>query len=274
MIPVLCLTGLLWIGVVFAQGAVVNIAQRPLSHDYVSFLDPVQLNPNASAPSDASPTVPKNFIGFAFEAIPFRDFASPQSTPNIFSRNLIQNIADRTNSTPSVRVGGTSMDHSFYNHSQKVWSKIPKNQLHKSIPHNVTFGPAYFEGFANLQNVRYGIDYVLAYPHLNMTVRTAEDSFRIVGQDKIQLIEIGNEPNLYSGEQNRNSSYGPANWGKQWIKFSDAIAKALDIPTTQRRFQALALSVNDPTWEVQKVFPAGLFAAESRLESVAYHYYQ
>ncbi|KAF7799181.1 hypothetical protein EIP86_010412 [Pleurotus ostreatoroseus] len=233
----------------------------------LSASDTLTLSPKAQISTNTSSSIDSTFVGFAFEAASFHDYAGPGSP---FSRNLVQNIADRTGAKPIVRVGGTSLDHSFYNRSLNTWAVIPGNG--RGVVKNVTFGPSYFDVFRNWSNVTYTIDCPLAYKNLNQTLQFAEDAYRVVGHDNIAAFEVGNEPNLYVNVD-RPSQYGPTQWVKEWTHYSTSIADALNLSTSQRHFQTLAISHNDPAWDVQNVFPDGLNNVTQRISSAAFHYY-
>lgn len=59
-------------------------------------------------PSKSSEPVPKDLQSFSLEFAFFPDYAGNKSSPNLFSRNLMDNFKDITGLYPKIRVGGTS----------------------------------------------------------------------------------------------------------------------------------------------------------------------
>ncbi|KAF7799182.1 hypothetical protein EIP86_010413 [Pleurotus ostreatoroseus] len=232
--------------------------------------DTLILSPQAQVPGNASSLINSSFIGLAFEACSLPDYANASNT---FSHNLVQNIVDRIGTRPVVRIGGTSLDHSFYNRSLNTWADIPGNN-DSGVVKNVTFGPPFFDILANWSNVTYTIECPLAYLDLNQTLEFAEDAYRILGPDKISAFEIGNEPDLYTvAGPDRPQGYGPQQWVEEWTNYSTAISNALNLSTSERNFQTLELSGNTAGWGAQDVFPDGLDNITQRISSTAYHYY-
>jgi hypothetical protein len=81
-------------------------------------LTPVN-TPIVDAPMDSNPVVVpglssagqpvlESFVSFSMEAAFFPDFAGNKTSPNVFSRNLLEGIGDFQGSLPHVRVGGNT----------------------------------------------------------------------------------------------------------------------------------------------------------------------
>ena len=85
----------------------------------------LSISPPALLPMGASMVIDHSFPSLAMEIISLTDYAgtcynnSPESNfplttlgnkshPNLYSRNLIENISNRTGKAPVMRVGGTS----------------------------------------------------------------------------------------------------------------------------------------------------------------------
>jgi hypothetical protein len=52
--------------------------------------------------------VPHDFSSFSFPAHFFADFAGNHSNPNLFSKDILDLLANKTGAQPFIRVGGTS----------------------------------------------------------------------------------------------------------------------------------------------------------------------
>ena len=69
----------------------------------------ISICPPAGKPDNASARVPATFAGYAFEEGSFPYYAGNASHPNMFSRNLLNAISNKTGAGPIIRVGGTSL---------------------------------------------------------------------------------------------------------------------------------------------------------------------
>lgn len=63
---------------------------------------PKSPGPGASAP------IPPAFVSFSIEFSSFPDYAGNKSNPNVFSENLLNNIAAYQGVKPIIRVGGNT----------------------------------------------------------------------------------------------------------------------------------------------------------------------
>lgn len=103
-----------------------------------------------STPSGASGPISPSFCGFAFEERSFFYFAGSSDDPNTFSQNLVDAVANRTNTSPRIRVGGTSLDHGHYTADQKQAVKLPDGQGGGGVPKDLSIGPYFFKSIAKI----------------------------------------------------------------------------------------------------------------------------
>lgn len=81
--------------------------QQPLQQpQHRSFL---AISPAHVAQKTAHSYVNPTFAAFACEERSFFFYAGPSGNPNVFSRNLLNEVAKRTGVKPIIRVGGTSL---------------------------------------------------------------------------------------------------------------------------------------------------------------------
>ncbi|KAF2260109.1 hypothetical protein CC78DRAFT_585212 [Lojkania enalia] len=153
------------------------------------------INVPAAVPSGASLSVAHDFTGFAFEERSFYYYFALAKRE--VSRNLVNAIAEKTNTEPNIRVGDTSLDDSQCGPNQDEPIRIPPGEECQGIPSNMTFGPSFFDAFAVLPNARYVIDIPMKKDNLENSKAIAKDAYQKIGAEKIVSFEIGNEPNNY-----------------------------------------------------------------------------
>ena len=107
----------------------------------------------ATAPSGASDAVPLDYPALAFSQHSWHHYAGNKSSPNVFSRNLVNSIASKLGTSVHVRVGVTSGDHATFDPNQRT--ALEKEAKVGNIPFGMKIGPVWFEGFANWPGVKY-----------------------------------------------------------------------------------------------------------------------
>lgn len=109
-----------------------------------------------------------------------------------------------------------------------------KGEDESGIPHNMTFGPSYFDAFATVPNARYVIDIPMKKGDLQNSERFVKDAYRLIGADNIVALEIGNEPNNYGKSI--------TDYVRQWKNWSAQILDTLGLNADTAIYQAVALS--------------------------------
>lgn len=69
---------------------------------------PLKFAAPTKAPSGASDVVAHDFASFSWPAHWFTDFAGNASHPNLFSKDILDLLANKSGAQPFIRVGGTS----------------------------------------------------------------------------------------------------------------------------------------------------------------------
>ncbi|ORY57850.1 uncharacterized protein BCR38DRAFT_448818 [Pseudomassariella vexata] len=250
-----------------------------------------------SVPPNSSETayVDTAFIGFAFEQASFNEYARDNDgTINAFSTNLIDNTMSRTGGTPLIRVGGTSADYGRYVPGQDAVA-IPKAEVdnYQNVG-NTTIGPGYWELCQNFPNAQYIIQIPLATTNVNETVAWAKSAVEIVGIDKIQAIELGNEPDLYSpnftedqdgvsvtlGPPDYQGKFTNETYVRNWTTYAAAVIAGVDLPT-EPIFQAFDVAAHVGAdigktayvLDTETCFNLGI-NQDNIIKTVAHHYYQ
>lgn len=239
----------------------------------------------ASTPPEACPPVDPDFIGFAFEQASFVPYVQNRDgSVNQYSLNLIDAIMSRTGGKPIIRLGGTSADYAKYLPGQEE-PALPVAEVdnYQQFP-GTTIGPKYWELTANVPNAVYVVQLPLAQTNVSETVAWAQSSAELIGIDRIQAFEPGNEPDLYpiaelvppeyQGELTNETYTG------NFTKYVDAIKEAVDIPESPF-FQAFdtAAHLGDDVLatgyilDVETNFDLGINDGGD-VKTVASHYYQ
>ncbi|KAF2725685.1 glycoside hydrolase family 79 protein, partial [Polychaeton citri CBS 116435] len=156
----------------------------------------------SAVPTDAAGPIDPAFVGLAFEQTDFYWYAFNSETggPNTFSQNLVNSISKRTQSTPILRVGGTTGDKGSFNASLDL--PVPRksfgnttvpNLRCKSAEECLQLGPSYFDAFKQFEGVKYMFMVPQMPPRLSNALKWTKAGLDAIG-DKLEVVEIGNEP--------------------------------------------------------------------------------
>ena len=169
-------------------------------------------------PSLASAPVDPSYLGFAFEQASFYNYSFDENgNPNSFSQNLINSVLSRTDGKPILRVGGTSGDKGHYNASQSSITNLPATEFGPAFqPPYLSVGPDYFESFKNFPGAEYIFMVPLFHRNLNNTLEWTRQGLSAIG-DRLQALEIGNEPDLYSW-------FSVSKYVNEFVRFKKALS--------------------------------------------------
>lgn len=181
-----------------------------------------------------------------------------------------------------MRVGGTTQDHFRYDPNQQEAIRFENSSLPTwlNLFANITVGSTWIEGFRQFKDadVVWDLQVFLARKNLSNAVEFAKDCVDAIGIEKLNTLEIGNEPDIYKSSgffpnvTDRPSSYLPPDYVAEFLEFADALTGNLTLGAGPN-FQALGYSnfVVDP-WNEQNAFEAGL--SPDIVKSISEHYYQ
>ena len=230
----------------------------------------------ANVPSAASNVVDHGYPGFAMAVHTFQDYAGNLSSPNIFSRNLINNVAEKTGTTVHIRVGGTSGDTASYVPTQNTSIALPPGSIPGSIPRGITLGPAWFEGFASFPGVQWTY---MAHFALNGSdaranaVAATKEALKYIGSD-LEAIEVGNEIDIYPGVD-RPSNFSVREYISQWMNYTEAIDGEVLAGTAYANcpiYQAPVYATHMAPWLVSNTFKQGIDRRHN-IRSASLHQY-
>ncbi|KAH8817312.1 glycoside hydrolase family 79 protein [Xylogone sp. PMI_703] len=229
----------------------------------------------AHAPFGASQVIDHAFGSFSFPAHFFADYCGNRSHPNLFSRDILDLLYEKTGAHPYIRVGGTSADHTTYNASQKL-SVETFNVSSNGIPGAVHVGPTWFEGFESFPGTEWTFQV-----SLRGTVENAVAEAQLcMDHAKHSLIsfEIGNEPDIAASQGFAPKNYSLADYVDEWLEYADAISenvlKGNRYGLDERRFfQAFAYAGHDLNgFSVEGAFNDGI-NKHGYVKSVSQHEY-
>ncbi|KJR84169.1 uncharacterized protein SPSK_09101 [Sporothrix schenckii 1099-18] len=146
-------------------------------------------------------TVNPSFPGVSFELNTFSLYCQTSQTDpsaNQFSINLISEVAKRTGGRPIVRVGGITGDRVKWNSSQTV-PVVPAPSTTQTG--DLTIGPSFWALTQLLAPAKVRWMPSISYTEHDYTQanEAAKSILSGIGADNLAAIEIGNEPNFYSG---------------------------------------------------------------------------
>lgn len=231
--------------------------------------DSFSLTIPTTAPSGTSNVVDKSYPGFAMSAHSFQEYAGNKSSPNTFSANLIQSVADRTGTAVHIRVGGTSGDFSIFDPNQQESIKFPPGYRPGGIPKNMTLGPTWYEGFQSFPGVQWIFMTHLANNSDGMkanSVAATQQALKNIGSN-LEAIEIGNEINFYPNV-NRPGSYSVSNYLSDWFDYQQAI----DAAVGAQKYQAPVFFGNNCPWCISNTFKLGQNKNGNVISSALHHY--
>jgi len=181
----------------------------------------------------------ENFVSFSIELSYFPDYAGNLTHPNVFSNNLLDNIAVFSGSKPYIRVGGSSQDNALFVEDQEEALILNFATPTADQPANLTFGPKFFDSYHTWPDASFVHGFNLKY-------NTSDDRAALLAQVpyacaslRNQLIgwELGNEADLYAVvfpgvnatrfPAARSSSWKESDYAGQWREWSEAIDMAV-----------------------------------------------
>ncbi|ROW06333.1 hypothetical protein VPNG_07536 [Cytospora leucostoma] len=214
---------------------------------------------DASAPSNISQAVDLGFAGFGLEPSNLFSYTGG-ATPNQLTITLLENLGNFTGKPPHIRLGGNTQDYLIYNASQDAWAQITNKNAKGSgaiASDSMYIGPRFFEAANRLPTgtpVTWGLN--LAYElddYVYQIVTMANQVLSRCSNLDIVAFEIGNEPDLYSSNGFRDSSWTSTLYSKQWLARAEAIYEQVLKPAGLRSsfFEAGATShTSGTTFEI------------------------
>jgi hypothetical protein len=188
--------------------------------------------------------IPASFMGFSHEWGGQNDLmGQPGRTNNIY-RQLLKNLTAYGSGPIMIRMGGNSADSSGEPTSATV---PPMAQL------------------ANDIGAKFALDVNLGSNNVQLAVSQAQNYVANMPQGSLEAIEIGNEPDLYSRNGDRPSSYTVADYFADFGKWRGQISPVLP----------QGVKLMGPSWCLSQSLPnlPTFLAQESNVSIISQHYY-
>ncbi|KAF2759257.1 hypothetical protein EJ05DRAFT_485297 [Pseudovirgaria hyperparasitica] len=187
------------------------------------------IDPGAT-PDGASGPIPESFVAYSIEFSSFPEFAGNLSSPNTFSNNLLDNLAQLQGTKPYIRVGGNTQDYALYNASLPIalnGTVIPSRS--PDYPYLIDIGPSYFESYLTLPGVKFIHGFNLAKNSTSDHARLLESVplvCKALSHGNLLYWQLGNEPDLFKTASQgilRPRSYDEAAYVAEWQNLTTQI---------------------------------------------------
>ncbi|KAG6880117.1 hypothetical protein C0992_005824 [Termitomyces sp. T32_za158] len=205
-----------------------------------------------SLPSTASHNLHPALGSFSIETAFFEEYVGNTTSPNVLTKNLLENLQNRTGTSAEVRIGGITADSTYWNASLEVGLS---NFIDASgTLHNTTIGPAFWESVKLLPDgTKVTVTLDLHDLSFEGALSVAGSAVNGLDPQQLYLFEIGNEPDHYL-------DFTPQSYSAIWSTWAKNMSNTLGFATP--RFQ-VAVTVEDPIW------PFDAPGASSQLDCVS-----
>ncbi|OJJ33989.1 hypothetical protein ASPWEDRAFT_114341 [Aspergillus wentii DTO 134E9] len=170
-----------------------------------------------TVPTDAGAPVLHPFISYSIEFAFFPDFAGNASHPNLFSNQLLDNLADLQGVKPYIRIGGNTQDFALYDPDLKTATNgtvVPS--ITSDYPIILSIGPSFFDSYSTWPSTKFIHGFNLGKngsTGMESLLATVPLACKALEGDKLAYWELGNEPDLF-----KTSAQGirrPSTWTEQ-----------------------------------------------------------
>ncbi|RMZ40823.1 putative glycoside hydrolase family 79 protein [Aspergillus flavus] len=240
----------------------------------------------ADVPRPGKRFVDATYQSFSIEFSFMADYAGNDSHPNLFSRQMLQNLYDISGAYPIIRVGGSTQNAAVYYPNQTEAIIAPFSSVAADQPSHSFLGPSWLESFRQFPNGTqyiYGLNffnpvnetYLEVGNGLDQCVLEANAAHKAMG-DSLYAFEIGNEVDGWGNDTHRPGDWTVQSYVDQWNEYATAISRNLTGKDAAKLFQGCAFQaprhLNDRTdWNVQNAELDGM--GSDKTKAVANHEY-
>ncbi|KAF2010022.1 glycoside hydrolase family 79 protein [Aaosphaeria arxii CBS 175.79] len=243
------------------SGLLLSFATQSLAQSISLSIAPKATDTSVSDALDPS------FAGFGIEPSNLFTFTGDE-TPNNFSIQLMQNLADYSGKPPHIRLGGNAQDYLIYDETYKkvAWKPNAASSAQGTYAaDSIIVGPGYFEAVERFPkdtpvtvglNMAYsGADYL---ERISTMAQAAVDNLNNV---KLYSFEIGNEPDLWLKNLFRTAPWDGKVYTQEFLARADAIyqrvLKPAGLPANFFEAQATASTIGT-TFEINMLIDDGM----------------
>ncbi|KIP06086.1 glycoside hydrolase family 79 protein [Phlebiopsis gigantea 11061_1 CR5-6] len=205
-------------------------------------------NVTVTLPTIAPPTsqpLSNTLLSFSIEQDRWPDWSGIDSR-NEFTYNALTRLAGLTGRPPKIRVGANSEDHTVWDPTVTVnEDEFPPPNTVTPYPEatHIAVGNEYYElskwlpsGTHMTWGVNLGLDNATNAANMARAILNAFSTAAVRASGVVlDLIEIGNEPDLYSNNGLRSKSYNVSDYVADWINISTPVAQAIESHPLSRR---------------------------------------
>ncbi|KAM0209044.1 hypothetical protein ACHAQD_011358 [Fusarium lateritium] len=225
-----------------------------------------------------SVTLERDLISLSIEFGNTIDFFGDRKKPNKFSRQLLQNVADRSGSPTILRIGGNTQDRAIYCEDSRdtihaVENPDP-NDPKQSEALYITFNSNFYHVLN--ENVPKKSPIILGLNYRNGTIEIAKDeilgAFEILDQRNVMAYELGNEVNLFG--DHRPKDYDVHDYAKDMKEWIPQLAAAG--PKYDPKFQFGSFAgpqLFKPDMTIRNLVSMGVPQSIPQVEYIAVHGY-
>ncbi|KIM94392.1 glycoside hydrolase family 79 protein [Oidiodendron maius Zn] len=241
----------------------------------------IKLSP-PTTPSHGRQVVDAAYQSFSIEFSYMADYGGNDTNPNLFSRQVVQNLYDISGEYPIFRVGGSTQNSAVYYPNQTEAIIDPFNSVASDQPSKSMLGPAWMQSF---QQFPRGTKYIYGLNFFNPANETlfnvgnglsqcvleANAAYTALG-DSLYAFEIGNEVDGWPGGSRRPANWTIQSYVNQWNQYATAISRNLTGKDAIRLFQGCAFEAprkigNITYWNVQNAELDGMLRDKAKTVS-------
>lgn len=174
----------------------------------------------------------EHFLSYSIEFSSFADFAGNLSHPNVYSDNLLENIASYAGSKPLIRIGGNTQDLTYFNKTQGPAVLQNFDPDNPDYPANQSIGPAFFESYQTWPNVQF----IHGFNMAGNSERFRDGLLDSIGyactalRSRLAAWEFGNEPDIYGSDkqgQPPRTEWTEASYVAEWLEWTRKIRRTM-----------------------------------------------
>lgn len=192
-----------------------------------------------SSPPSGSQPLARTLVSFSLEQDRWPDWSGIISR-NDFTYNALINYAELTGEPPKIRVGADSADHTFWSPTVMInEDEFPPASSITPYPEatHIVVGDEFYKlsrflpsGTHMTWGVNFGADNVTNAVNMAKTIMRAFDSSAVKSSGVIlDLIEIGNEADIYEFTGLRSSDWTVEKYVPDWISVAGPVVEASGI---------------------------------------------
>ncbi|KAI3335233.1 hypothetical protein F4824DRAFT_465188 [Ustulina deusta] len=238
----------------------------------------IELSPPDSPAADRQ-VVDGAYSSYSVEFTFMADYGGNDTDPNLFSKQVVQNLYDISGAYPIIRVGGSTQNSAVYFEHQTEAIIAPFSSPADDQPSHSYIGPAFMQSF---QQLPAGTQYIYGLNFFNpenetlfdvddglaQCVLEANAAYDALG-DSLYAFEIGNEVDGWPGGSRRSENWTIQDYVMQWNEYATAISRNLTGEDAVQLFQGCAFEAprhiqDSAQWNIENAELDGMHSAKAK----------